>query len=303
MHDLQRLACFAVTLCGTVGALATPSPAQVVNPATQHPPTTAATQEPRTGHSWELPETVVVGDRDPYYREEDRIGDYGQPRWTARRLFPTTRIYVRPAGQFQFEHWTRVKVPRDSGKSTVENQYELEVGLGHRLQLDLYFVTEKGGREGEIDTTEQKYELRYALADWGEIWLNPTLYLEYVERSAQHDKVEGKLLLGEELARGWHFGSNLVFEHELGGELENEYGLTLGIAHTVMDEKLAVGAELKAALVDVHADRGDYTKELEIGPSIQYRPVPAMHIDFAPLVGIGGESRALDIFLVLGWEF
>ena len=41
----------------------------------------------------------------------------------------------------------------------------------------------------------------------------------------------------------------------------------------------------------------------EIGPSVQYKPLPAMHIDFAPLFGIGPESREMDIFLVIGWEF
>ncbi|MEZ5979688.1 MAG: hypothetical protein R3F34_15925 [Planctomycetota bacterium] len=274
----------------------------IINPANQHP-RTGGTQEPKSGHSWEVPETVVVPGRGEHLREEDRIGDYGQPRWTARRLFPTTRVYVRPAGQVEFEHWTRAKVPRDGGKSTVEHQYEVEMGLGHRLQLDIYFVTEKSGSEGEIDTSENKFEVRYALADWGEILLNPTIYVEWVERSGKADKLETKLLLAEELAPSWHFGANLVLEHEVSGDLENEYGLSLGIAKTIIDEKLSIGIEVKSALVDVHADRGEYTKELEIGPTIQFRPTPQMHIDFAPLIGIGGDSRAADIFLVVGWEF
>ena len=59
---------------------------------------------------------------------------------------------------------------------------------------------------------------------------------------------------------------------------------------------------MKAALVDTHADRGDYEKSLEIGPSLRYRPLPQMHIDFAPLIGIGADSRAADLFLVVGWE-
>jgi len=211
-------------------------------------------------------------------------------------------VYVVPAGQLELEHWTRVKVPEE-GQSTVETQYEVELGLPHRFQVDLYYVTEKTGSEGDLDISEQKYELRYALADWGRIWMNPTLYLEYVSRNAEADKVEYKLLLGDELGQGWHFGSNLVLEHELDGAGENEYELTMGLARTVIDEKLSLGAEMKAALVDVHADRGEYEESLEIGPSLQYRPIPQMHIDFAPLIGIGSDSRAADIFLVLGWEF
>ena len=94
-----------------------------------------------------------------------------------------------------------------------------------------------------------------------------------------------------------------MFEHELDGAGENEYELTLGLARTVVDERFSVGAEVKAALVDEHTDRGDYEKELEIGPSFRYQPLPQMHIDFAPLIGIGADSRAADIFVVVGWEF
>jgi len=249
-----------------------------------------------------MPPTVVRAPREGQLREEDRIGSYDQPRWTAKRLFPSTRVYVIPEGKFGLEFWTRAMVPEE-GRTEVETQYEAEIGLPHRFQLDLYYVTTKTGEEGELNVEEQKYEIRYALADWDEIWMNPTLYFEYVQRDAQADKVEYKLLLGDELGEGWHFGSNLVFEHELDGAGENEYELTLGLARTVVDERFSVGAEVKAALVDEHTDRGDYEKELEIGPSFRYQPLPQMHIDFAPLIGIGADSRAADIFVVVGWEF
>ena len=67
-------------------------------------------------------------------------------------------------------------------------------------------------------------------------------------------------------------------------------------------ERLSLGAELKAALVDVHSDRGNYEQSLELGPSLQWRPLPAMHIDIAPLVGPTSESPDLDCFFVLGWQ-
>jgi hypothetical protein len=278
--------------------------AQQVNPAHSAESSAQGEQQapsdPRL-RSWEMPPTVVRASPGAL-REEDLIGSYGQPRWTARRLFPTTRVYVRPEGEFAVEYWTRVKVPRDGGPTTVETEYEVEVGLPGRFQIDLYHVTSKTGREGELDTAEQKYELRYALADWGELWMNPAVYFEYVSRDSEVDKVEYKLLLGDELGEGWHFGSNLVLEHELGGVGENEYGLTLGLARTLIDETFSLGAEVKAALLDESADRGDYTKELEIGPSLRWMPLPQMHVDFAPLVGIGPDSRGADIFLVIGWE-
>ena len=283
-------------------ALTVPSLAQVTNPADDALKRAREDLSLDSLEHTQVSTTTVVGRPVSEYREEDRVGDYDQPLWTTQRLFPSTRIYVRPAGTMGFEFWTRVKVPKDEGKTTVENQYEVEFGLPHRFQIDIYAVTEKTGSEGELNFSEQKFEGRWAIADWGKIWMNPTLYFEYVERDLEADVLEYKLLLGDELAPGWHFGSNLVFEHEVSNELENEYELTMGIARVIVDQELSLGAEMKAAAVDVHEDRGDYETSLEIGPSLRWQPNDRMHIDFAPLIGIGSDARAADIFLVIGWE-
>lgn len=275
--------------------------AQQVNPATAQEPENTQ-EQPTSLHTWELPPTIVTGERWSPFRESELVGDYGQPRWSVRRLFPTTRTYVISPGQFEFEHWTRVETPRH-GPSTLQTQYEFEIGLPNRFQLDVYFVTEKTGSEGETDTSEQKFELRYALADWGKIPWNPTLYAEWASVSSGSDKFETKLLLADEVAPGWKVGANLSFEREVTGELSNEYMATLGVSRTVRDEKLSLGGEARTLFTDTHDDRGSFDKELEIGPSLQWRPVPALHLDFAPLVGIGHDSKAMDVFLVLGWEF
>jgi len=287
-----------------------PAAAQIVNPAeAQKQPQSQESPIPEGSEAWQptrfwgMPdETLVIARSTSRYNEEALVGPYQQPIWTTQRLFTTTRVYVVPEGMIQFEFWTRIKTPRD-GPSTTETQYEFEVGLPNRFQLDLYYVTEKTGGEGDIDVSEQKYELRYAFADWGRLPANPTAYVEWVERSAQPDKFELKLLLGDQLVPGWHWGTNLVYEHEVSGSLESEYGITAGLSHAVSDGKLALGAEVKAALIDDKDTRGDYTQELEIGPSMRWQPLPAMHIDFAPLIGVGPDSRASDIFLVLGWVF
>lgn len=298
MSSPQRVVRIALLLA----LLGPPVAAQIVNPADAQKGAQQAADDDAAAQETPLePATVVTGSRDGLMREEDLVGPYRQPRWTTRRLFPTTRVYVVPPGQMEFEHWTRVKVP-EQGSSTVETQYEFEIGLPNRFQLDLYAVTEQTGSDGDKEWSEQKYELRYALADWGELWMNPTTYFEYVSRGGAADKLEAKLLLGDEVAPGWHFGTNLVYEHEIGDALESEYGLTVGIARTIVDEKLSLGAEIKAALVDEHGSRGHYEKELEIGPTLRWQPVPHMHVDFAPLVGIGDDSRAADVYLVLGWE-
>lgn len=144
----------------------------------------------------------------------------------------------------------------------------------------------------------------YALADWGVIPGNPTLYAEYVLRDEKADKVEGKLLLGDEIAPRWHWGVNLVYEAEISGEdLEHEYATTFGLSYTVLDEKLSIGAEAEASFVDTAEDRGDFSQEVYVGPSIQIRPNASSHLDLAPLFGVTEDAKEAKLFLNFGWEF
>jgi hypothetical protein len=146
-------------------------------------------------------------------------------------------------------------------------------------------------------------ELRYALADWGKLWGNPTLYAEWVGLEQRPDAFEAKLLLGDELAPRWHWGANLVGEFQLGGEREHEYQLTGGLSYTAIDSKLSIGAEAILALTDVSGDRGSFDTSLLVGPSVQFKPTERINVTFAPLVGVTDESPDFRAFLVVGYEF
>lgn len=279
-------------------AVALPGPliAQVVNPATKQQPPDK--QEPVQGRP-----LVVEGRRVSEWTEENRVGPYGQPEWTTHRRFTETRVYVRPEGSVEFEYWLIPEIPPDGGPTETESQFELEFGLPHRLQLDLYMVGHEDGNDGEFSIDEQKVELRWAFADWDEIWGNPTAYIEWVGRSNEPDKVEAKLLFGGEIAPRWHWGTNLVFEHETGSFHENGYEVTGGLSYTILDRKASAGLETKLALTDDNRDRGDFTTELLLGPSIQIRPLPKAHIDIAALAGLTNDSPDMKFFIVFGWEF
>ena len=276
--------------------------AQVVNPADKQKKP-EQDEEPKAGghlRSWELPPVEVTGKRP--LREEDRIGSYAQPRWTARRRFPETRVYVVPEGQFEFEYWLVPEIADDNA-TKIKKQYEVEMGLPYHFQLDLYIVSHQDGKEGPFKFDGETFDVRWAFADWGKIPANPTLYLEWAAVDSAPDHIEAKLLLGDEIAPRWHWGVNFVFEHETAGEQENSNELTTGLSYTVLDERLSLGVETKLALVDTKANRGDFSTELLIGPSIQYRPLPQMHIDLAPLFGVTKDSPKAKPLLVLGWEF
>jgi hypothetical protein len=120
------------------------------------------------------------------------------------------------------------------------------------------------------------------------------------------DHFEGKLLLGRNIASGWHWGSNFVWEHELGGPQENSNEWTVGISHTVKDSKIDVGIETQLALVsaiEAGGRRGDFSTEFLVGRSFQFRPMPQTHIDVAPLFGTTHDALRSKIFVVLGYEF
>jgi hypothetical protein len=256
--------------------------------------------EPRL-RTWEQPAITVVGQEPSALREEDRIGSYGQPRWTATRRFPGTRVYVIPEGKVDVEFWLRPTFTED-GKTKLRSLYEIEFGLPHRFQLDIYLRRDDASNESEA-LWGQQVEVRYALADWGKIWGNPTLYVEWVNLEQRPDKFEFKLLLGDELAPRWHWGVNAVAELETGGEREYEYQLTGGLSYTVIDSRFSIGIEGMAVMADVKADRGNFTDSYYVGPSVQFKPTDPFTINFAALAGIGVNSNDAQLYLNLGYEF
>src|SRR4051812_16908032 len=141
------------TTCGLL-VLAASAGAQVVNPADNPPDAAQPVPTDDTHHTWTMPAIEVTG-KAPLI-EEDRIGDYAQPRWTAHRRFSETRVYVIPRGMVDFEYWMIPKNPKD-GPTDFKSQYEVEFGLPGRFQIDLYAVGHKTGtKDEEFSISEQK---------------------------------------------------------------------------------------------------------------------------------------------------
>ena len=250
--------------------------------------------------SYELPPVEVSPDPSQLV-EEQLVGPNQQPRWTAERRFPGTRIYVQPPGVVQFEFWLRPTSPRHGG-TEFESLAELEIGLPGRFQLDLYGRNESVS--GDTSQVGESIEVRYALADWNKIWGNPTLYIEWTRLDKQADSVEAKLLLGGEIAPRWHWGLNLSDELVTGGTRDNEIEITGGVSYAITDSLFSVGAETEDGIVDTHHHRGTYNANFFfIGPSFQVRPSEQVHIDFSPLAGIGHENPSFRAYLVIGYEF
>jgi hypothetical protein len=242
--------------------------------------------------------TTVVGEKD--VRESDPVGSYNQPVWTTARRFPTTRVYVIPAGGAAIEYWFITEGGITSGSQpSYESRLELEIGLGKRLQFDAYLIFGQSGYAAPLSLAAEELELRYAFADWGVLWGNPTLFLEWIRQNAGPQKLEGKLLLGGDMTNQWFWGVNLVYERAMGGDSEGEYGISAGVSRVLVENSVSIGLEVKAAFADVQGARFDFVeKKFLAGPSLQWKPIRGVHIDLVPMAGVKIEDETDPFYTV-----
>lgn len=248
-----------------------------------------------------LPEVKVTGEQ---LKEESPVGPYQQPEWTTQRRFATTRVYVQqPPWGVGVEQWWKGQWNRGEGANSLF-QEEIEVGLPYRFQVDLY-ENWRINTKGTVYHDNVAAEVRWALADWGKIPLNPTLYGEwkFVDQDRGSDVYELKLLLGEEITPRWHWGFNAIYEQEVGGARETEWAASTGFSFTIIDQKLSAGVEVKVETVNEQGARSDHPIECDIGPSLQWRPTPNSHLDIVPLFGVTGDSPHLESWVIFGIDF
>jgi hypothetical protein len=276
-------------------------------------------------------QVIITADK---LQDEQPVGPYRRPKWTLQRISPQTRIYLQvDPGEVQFEQWLdiRIRKKRSEPDDRIRMSEEFEFGLGGRFQLDLYAnsIFTRNGQNSTLAIRSWAAELRYALADWGVIWGNPTLYLEYILWNNQPDgkgdaatsSIEPKLLLGDELGRGWYWGANFFYEGTTNDSVR-EYGATGSLIHTIVDGKLSAGltARFVYGVEEVTGGIKERTRELYLGPSFQIRMAHVetemevngvktkvsrskAHFDIEPIFGLTGNSDRAQVLLVFGWVF
>src|ERR1017187_7751946 len=250
-----------------------------------------------------MPEVTVTATNK--LAEEAVMGPNEQPEWTARRRFAITRIYVQPPWQAETEFGWDAIWPR-RGSSQHEIQQEFELGLPYRFQIDYEIhgqnFVEGGAGDSRWHYADSEWELRWALADWGRIPLNPTVKVEWKHNNGGTDAAEANLLLGDELAPRWHWGSDLFYEQSVNGDRRTEKAVSLAISYSAIDEKLGIGMETR---LDSENDIGDRHAHLnlELGPSLQWRLTSRLHLDLEPLFGVTGFAPHIETFVFMGYDF
>jgi hypothetical protein len=273
-----------------------------------------------------LPEVVIEGTQGE--------GAYGQPGWANRsRTSPITNGYVlSPFSVYGGVTWEGF-APRH-GKATNTFTPEVEVGLPHRFQIAAETDIEQFGDTAQNHTTS--VELRYALADWNKIPLNPTIFAEWkfgTGRELQEgsngeaDKEEGdkggeakdsggekgkpqtpdsfeiRLLLSQEFGKDFQWSLNGFFEQEVGRDREQEIGFSQSLVFAPENSRLQPGVELQYINKTKRDTRGHAENSFVIGPSLGYQFTPRARIDLAPLFGIGHSSPTIDAFVVVSYLF
>ena len=231
-------------------------------------------------------------------REDNPDGAFGEPEWVKQRRFSLTRIYVqKDPWEMGVEQWYRVRT-FDGGRVTQRSQTEFEIGLPNRMQLDIY---EKAIHDNSDDRGWQQdevaVELRYGLADWGVLPLNPALYVEYAFAHEGSDILESKILFGDDFGQGWHWGANLIHETQVWGDRTHEFAVSGGISKTLVDSCFSVGLEGKWSHVS------NEKSEAIFGPSIQWRPTANTHLDLVALAGLNDASPNTECWLIFGFDF
>ena len=117
---------------------------------------------------------------------------------------------MNPPGTAMYEKWFDIR-QRRNGAAQIRMRDEFTFGLGKRLQLDLYSHTVYDGENGNKTFKWRgfSWEVRYALADWGKIWGNPTLYYEMKMLDGRWG-IEPKLLLGDRIGKRGVWGFNEI---------------------------------------------------------------------------------------------
>ena len=200
-----------------------------------------------------------------------------------------------------FEQWWRART-FDDAQPYHRFLEELEIGLPYRFQLDIYYNWAHDGGGTRFDETA--LELRWAFADWGKIWGNPTLYEEYAFTNHKYggDTLESKLLLGDDINKQLQWGLNIVYEAELSREKSHEVRISGGLSY-VVSELFSFGVEAQWGRETVDGARGNPEYAFEVGPSIQFRLSKRTHLDLVALFGCTHAGPKTETFVIFGYDF
>ena len=255
----------------------------------------------------------------------DDIGSaYGAPGGFSRTRFaPLTTAYVLPPWHFYFGEIYEGDAFRHGPPDHLFTQ-ELEMGLPYRFGAAAEANFERF--DGGGGASSVSLEGRYALADWGKIPLNPTVFAEYKfgvgtirheegpapppgEKGEENgppkkpDAYEVRLLLADEFFHRFEWALNGFFEKENTGDRGREWGFAQSVVTPILlpREQLKVGVEMEYKNFTVKDTREDPMHTFIVGSTVAFRTTKNTRFDVSTLFGCTDDSPRVQVFAAFSW--
>jgi len=239
-----------------------------------------------------------------------------------RPYFVTYSQDMEEPGNLDLENYSAVGNPK-GGDAFIGSDLEFEYGMKTWWTTEFYLDGQATANQSTI-FTGFRWENR--IRPWlGEHWINPVLYAEFEDTSADktlrevvgHDgapdflvpngiarqdkerELELKLILGSDV-HGWNISENFITEKNLQDPDPWEFGYALGVSRplrlaasanecTFCPEKFQAGAEMYGGLGDSNGFGTRLTSQY-LGPTINWTAPNGMTIGMSPQFGLNSYS-------------
>jgi hypothetical protein len=262
---------------------------------------------------------------------EEVPSSYGAtPGFSRSRFSNLTKAYVLPPGAVFAGLIYQGDALRFNRPDHMLTQ-EIEIGLPGRFGLA--FENSIENHRGRTQERTASVELRYALADWNVIPLNPTIFVEYkygaghilhdegppaplgkgeaeaflMEHKPLPDAFEVRFLFAQDFSNQVEWAANIFVEQEVGGDRGREVGFAQSLMFPILlpNERLKVGAEMQYISFTDSGLRaaGASSPRVVIGPTVAWKPSKNTRLDVSPLFGVTDDAPRASVFVVFSMLF
>jgi hypothetical protein len=243
-------------------------------------------------------------DLSPSY--ETRVTSYrSSPPETQSRLFAGARFWRLDPGRYEVELWWSDEHDK-SGADQHLYQVEIEIGLTPHIQLDLYENLQVLPGQN-LSQEGNQIEMRYSFSSqYGALWGNPTLYLEWHPRHGAPDRAEVRMLLGGNLglphvmaATNLYVEQNIDDRHGIAG-IDGEFGAYGSASYGLLEDHVRLGVEGKLG-GDEHGGP-QYVLSAQLGPNLILAS-RSWKLTATLFFGLADRDPQLQPYVIAGYQF
>ncbi|NDD28530.1 MAG: hypothetical protein EB084_09735 [Proteobacteria bacterium] len=173
-----------------------------------------------------------------------------------------------------------------------EHQIEVEYGVTDRFTTGVYGVWGNEGEGGGTRFNATKLELRYRLAPYRTLPVDPTLYVEYEKATIAGgaDRIEGKLILSKDIGL-LNVTTNLNWEKSLRPGEQTMFEYTVAASYPV-SRTVTLGLEIK---------NNEVERLRELIPGVYWQLSRRTRLNIGPAIPLRG-SAPVNIRSIFSWE-